>query len=146
MVSRRTLAQGVATPVRKSCASVSVPIASSLAAYVAVTAESIPAHANNTADSVRKRRITMSAVKSADNPSVTAARPASRSQQIVCVVQCAINKSVFAVETAENRTVESAAQGAYKGRPLVIAVKGVKRPKPTATVSPRFRNRQGLPS
>ena len=109
VVSRRTLAQGVATPARKSYASVSVPIASSLAAYVAVTAESTPAHANNTADSVRKRRITVSAVKNADNPSVTAARPASRSQQIVCVVQCAINESVFAAETAENRTVESAA-------------------------------------
>ena len=146
MVSPKTLAQGVATPARKSSASASVPIASSPAANVAVTAETIPAHANNTADSVRQRRITVSAVKIADNPSVIAARPASRSQQSVCVVQCAINRSVFAAETAENRTVESAAQGAYKGRPLVIAVKGVKRPKPTATVFPRFRNRQGPPS
>ena len=109
VVSRRTLAQGVVTPARKSSASASVPIASSLAAYVAVTAESTPAHANNTADSVRKRRIIVSAVKSADNPSVTAARPASRSQQSVCVVQCAINRSMFAAKTAENRTVESAA-------------------------------------
>ena len=107
--TRRTLAQGVATPARKSCASVSVPIASSPAAYIAVSADNIPAHANNTADSVRRRRITVSAVKSADNSSVTAARPASRSQQSVCVVQCAINRSMFAAKTAENRTVESAA-------------------------------------
>ena len=109
VVSRRTLAQGVVTPARKPSASASVPIASSPAANVAVTAETIPAHVNNTADSVRRRRITVSAVKSADNSSVTAARPASRSQQIVCVAQCAINRSVFAAETAENQTVESAA-------------------------------------
>ena len=108
MVSRRTPAQGVARPARKSYASESVPIASSPAAYVAVTVESTLAHANNIADRVRKRRNTVSAVKSADNSSVTAARPASRSQQSVCVVQCAINRSVFAAETAENRTVESA--------------------------------------
>ena len=104
VVSRRTLAQGVATPARKSYASVSVPIASSPAAYVAVTVESTLAHANNIADRVRKRRNTVSAVKSADNSSVTAARPASRSQQSVCVVQCAINRSMFAAKTAENRS------------------------------------------
>ena len=98
VVSRRTLAQGVVTPARKPSASASVPIASSPAANVAVTAETTPTHANNTADSVRRKRTT-----------VTAARPASRLQQIVCVVQCAINRSVFAAETAENRTVESAA-------------------------------------
>ena len=109
VVNRWTLAQGVARPARKSSASASAPIASSPAANVAVTAETIPAHANNTADSVRRRRITVSAVKSADNSSVTAARPASRSQQSVCVVQCAINRSMFAAKTAENRTVESAA-------------------------------------
>ena len=109
MVSRRTLAQGVATPARKSYASVSVPIASSPAAYVAVTVESTLAHANNIADKMKKRRNTVSAVKSADNSSVTAARPASSSQQSVCVVQCAINKSMSAAKTAENRTVESAA-------------------------------------
>ena len=59
VVSRRTLAQGAATPARKSYASVSVPTASSLAAYVAVTVESTLAHANNIADRVRKRRITV---------------------------------------------------------------------------------------
>ena len=107
--SRWIFAKGVATPANRSSASVSVPNASSTTANVAVTAETIPAHANNTADSVRRRRITVSAVKSADNSSVNAARPASRSQQIVCVVQCAINRSVFTAETAENRTVESAA-------------------------------------
>ena len=98
VVSRRTLAQGVVTPARKSSASASAPIASSQAANVAVTAEITPTHANNTADSVRRRRIT-----------VTAARPASRLQQTVCVVQCAINRSVSAAKTAENQTVESAA-------------------------------------
>ena len=81
VVSRRTPAQGVATPARKFYASVSVPIASSLAAYVAVTVENTLAHANSIADRVRKRRKTVSAAKSADNSSVTAARPASRSQQ-----------------------------------------------------------------
>ena len=101
--------KGVATPANRSSASVSVPNASSTTANVAVTAETIPAHANNTADSVRRRRLTVSAVKSADNSSVTAARPASSSQQSVCVVQCAINRSMFAAKTAENRTVESAA-------------------------------------
>ena len=54
VVSRRTLAQGVVTPARKSSASASAPIASSPAANVAATAETIPAHANNTADSVRR--------------------------------------------------------------------------------------------
>ena len=96
-------------PARKFDASVSAPTASSPAAYVAVTVENTLAHANNIADKMKKRRNTVSAVKSADNSSVTAARPASRSQQIVCVVQCAINRSVFAAETAENQTVESAA-------------------------------------
>ena len=109
VVSRRTPSQGVATPAGKSYASVSVPIARSPAAYVAVTVESTLAHANNIADRVRKRRNTVSAVKSADNSSVTAARPASSSQQSVCVVQCAINRSMSAAKTAENRTVESAA-------------------------------------
>ena len=103
MVSRRTLAQGVATPARKSYASVSVPIASSPAAYVAVTVESTLAHANNIADRVRKRRNTVSAVKSADNSSVTAARPASSSQQSVCVVQCAINKSMSAAKNCRKQ-------------------------------------------
>ena len=111
VVSRRTLAQGVVTPARKSNANASVPIASSPAANVAVTAETTPAHANNTADSARRRRLTVSAA-----------------------------------EIAENRTVESAAQGAYKGSPPVIAVRGVKRSKLTATVSPRSTYRQGLPS
>ena len=60
VVSPKTLAQGVATPARKSSASVSAPIASSPAAYVAVTAETTPAHANNTADSARRRRLTVS--------------------------------------------------------------------------------------
>ena len=73
MVSRRTPAQGVATPARKSYASVSVPIASSLAAYVAVTVENTLAHANNIADKMKKMRNKMSAVKRADNSSVTAA-------------------------------------------------------------------------
>ena len=73
-----------------------------LAAHVAVTVESTLAHANNIADRMRKRRNTVSAVKSVDNSSVTAARPASRSQQSVCVVQCAINRSMLAAKTAEN--------------------------------------------
>ena len=96
-------------PARKSYASVSVPTASSPAAYVAVTVENTLAHANNLADKMKKRRNTVSAVKSADNSSVTAARPASSSQQSVCVVQCAINKSISSAKIAENRTVESAA-------------------------------------
>ena len=114
VVSRRTLAQGVATPARKSYASVSVPTASSPAAYVAVTVESTLAHANNIADRVRKRRNTMSVGKSVDNSNVTAAEPASRSQQNVCVVQCALNSYVSAAKTAENQTVESVAQGAKR--------------------------------
>ena len=73
VVSRRTLAQGVVMPARKSYASVSVPTASSPAAYVAVTVENTLAHANNIADKMKKMRNKMSAVKSADNSSVTAA-------------------------------------------------------------------------
>ena len=78
VVSRKTPAQGVVTPARKSTASASAPITSSLAAEAAATAKLTPAYANNTADNVEKKRIT-----------VTAARPASRLQQIVCAVQCA---------------------------------------------------------
>ena len=97
VVSRRTLPQGVVTPSRKSSASASVPIASSPAANVAVTAETIPAHANNTADNVRRKRRT-----------VTAARPASRLQQIVCAVQYAKIESpqmskVYAAKSVVNR-------------------------------------------
>ena len=55
VVSRRTLAQGVAIPARKSYASVSAPTASSPAAYVAVTVENTLAHANNIADKMKKR-------------------------------------------------------------------------------------------
>ena len=73
VVSRRNLAQGVATPARKSYASVSVPTASSPAAYAAVTVENTLAHANNIADKIKKMRNKMFAVKSADNSSVTAA-------------------------------------------------------------------------
>ena len=103
VVSRKTLAQGVVTPTKKTTASASAHIVSSPAANVAVTAKITPTHANNTADSVRRKRIT-----------VTAARPASRLQQTVCVVQCALNSYVFAAKTAENQTVESIAQGAKR--------------------------------
>ena len=103
VVSRKTLAQGVVTPARKSTASASAPIASSPAADAAATAKLTPAYANNTADNVEKKRII-----------VTAARPASRLQQTACVVQCAINSYVSAAKTAENQTVESIAQGAKR--------------------------------
>ena len=93
VVSRKTPAQGVVTPARKSTASASAPITSSLAAEAAATAKLTPAYANNTADNVEKKRII-----------VTAARPASRSQQSVCVVQCAIHRSMPAAKTAENRS------------------------------------------
>ena len=73
VVNQRTLAQGVVMPARKLYASVSVPTASSPAAYVAVTVENTLAHANNIADKMKKVRNKMSAVKSANNSSVTAA-------------------------------------------------------------------------
>ena len=97
VVSRKTPAQGVVTPARKSTASASAPIASSLAADAAATAKLTPAYANNTADNVEKKRIT-----------VTAARPASRLQQIVCAVQCAKIESpqmskVYAAKSVVNR-------------------------------------------
>ena len=60
-------------PATKSHVSASVPTASSLAAYAARTAENILAHANNITDKMKKMRNKMSAVKSADNSSVTAA-------------------------------------------------------------------------
>ena len=97
VVSRKTLAQGVVTPARKSTASASAPIASSPAADSAATAKLTPAYANNTADNVEKKRII-----------VTAARPASRLQQIVCAVQCAKIESpqmskVYAAKSVVNR-------------------------------------------
>ena len=52
VVSRKTPAQGVVTPARKSTASASAPIASSPAADAAATAKLTPAYANNTADNV----------------------------------------------------------------------------------------------
>ena len=73
VVSRRTHAQGVVMPATKSHVSASVPTASSLAAYVARTAENILARVNNITDRMRKMRNRRSAVKSADNPNVTAA-------------------------------------------------------------------------
>ena len=73
VVNQRTLVQGVVMPATKSHVSASVPTASSLAAYAARTAENILAHANNIADKIKKMRNKMSAVKSADNSSVTAA-------------------------------------------------------------------------
>ena len=72
-VNRRTLAWGVVMPAMKSHVSASVPTANSLAAYVARTAENILAHVNNTTDRMKKMRNMRSAVKSADNPNVTAA-------------------------------------------------------------------------
>ena len=72
-VNRRTLAWGVVMPATKSHVSASVPTASSLAAYVARTAENILAHVNNITDRMKKMRNMRSAVKSADNPNVTAA-------------------------------------------------------------------------
>ena len=73
------------------------PIISSLAAKAAATAKLTPAYANNTADNVEKKRIT-----------VTAARPASRLQQIVCAVQCAKIESpqmskVYAAKSVVNQ-------------------------------------------
>ena len=60
-------------PAGKFYASVSVPTASSPSAYAAVTVENILAHANNIADKMKKMRNKISAAKSADNSSVTAA-------------------------------------------------------------------------
>ena len=135
VVSQKTPAQGITMPARKSTVSASAPITSSQAAKIAATAKPTSAYASNTADNVEKKRIT-----------VTAARPASRLQQIVravqyakiespqmsivyaaksvvnrktwaskwqqnvCVVQCALNLSVSAAKIAESQTVESNAQ------------------------------------
>ena len=73
VVSRRILTQGVVMHATKSHVSASVPTASSSAAYAARTAENILAHANNIDDKMKKMRNKMSAVKNADNSSVTAA-------------------------------------------------------------------------
>ena len=117
-----TPAQGAVTPARRSSASVSVPTASSTTANAAVTAEITPARVDNTAGSARRRKSTVSAVQRAGSLSVTAAGP------------------------AVNRTVESAAQGAYRGRLPVTVAKSVKRPKLTVTVLQRSRYRQRLPN
>ena len=122
VANQRTLAQGVVTSARRSSASVSVPTASSTTAIAAVTAEITPASVDNTAGSARRRKPTVSAVQSAGSLSVIAAGP------------------------AVNRTVESAAQGAYRGRLPVTVAKSVKRSKLTVTVLQRSRYRQRLPN
>ena len=103
VVSQETPAQGIAMPARKSTVSASVPITSSLAAKAAATAKLTSAYANNTADNVEKKRII-----------VTAARPASRLLQTVCVVHWAFYPHASAVKTVENQTVESVAQRAKR--------------------------------
>ena len=127
VVNRWTLAKGVATPAKRSSASVSVPNASSTTANVAVTAETIFARVNKIADSARRRRSTVSAVQCADSPTVIAARPANNLSLAVYAVQSATSHSVYVVITAANRIVEFVAQGVYRGRPPVTVAKGVKR-------------------
>ena len=60
-------------PETKSHVSAPVPTASNLTAYAARTVENILAHADNITNKMKKRRNTMSVVKSANYPSVTAA-------------------------------------------------------------------------
>ena len=66
VANRRTLAQGVVMPATKSHVSAPAPTASNLTAYAARTVESILAHADNTTNKMKKRRNTMSVVKSAN--------------------------------------------------------------------------------
>ena len=111
VVSQKTPAQGVTTSARKSTVSALAPIISSLAAKAAATAKLTPAYANNTADNVEKKRII-----------VTATRPASRLQQIVCAVQCAkIESPQMKMETANTvKTVND-----LKPRTQVVTAKSV---------------------